>query len=127
MLFGIFTGDTGWYSLSVFYIPSARITTTFYWSVPIKLTLEEPLTKCNAFRMTNFDYFPFLQTANVISEGHGGKICTSKLFLAFSYCNLFFKMSKSMKRWWDTILQKNPVDIPVPTTGIQAHIPGLIN
>ena len=50
----------------------------------------------------------------------GEKICTNKVFVAFSYCNLFFKMSKIMKK-------KNPVHIPHPTTGIQAHIPDLIN
>ena len=45
-------------------------------------------------------------------------ICTNKFFLAFSYCNLFFQMSKIMK-------QNNPVHIRHPTTGIQAHIPDL--
>jgi len=73
--------------------------------------------------MTNFDYLSFLQTEKLISEGYGEKICKNKLFLAFSYCNLFFKMSKNMKWWWDT---KNPVYIPGPTTGIQAQIPSLI-
>ena len=47
----------------------------------------------------NFDYLSSSQTENLISERIWGKISTNKLFLAFSYCNLFFKMSKNMKRW----------------------------
>jgi hypothetical protein len=37
--------------------------------------------------MTNFNYLPFLQTEKLMDMG---KIMhTNKLFLAFSYCNLF--------------------------------------
>ena len=70
MLFQIYTGDTGSYSLSVFYIPwairgiwtcipsEAWITIIFYWSVPIKLHVaqEKPLTNWSMlFQMTIFD------------------------------------------------------------------------
>ena len=49
-----------------------------------------------------------------------GKISTNKMSWAFSFCNLFFKMSKTMKRWRD----KKTVHIPDPTTEIRANIPG---
>jgi hypothetical protein len=37
---------------------------------------------------------------------------TNKLFLAFSYCNLFFKMSKNMKMIRGHITKKNPYPLP---------------
>ena len=40
--------------------------------------------------IANSDYLPFLQTETDMVE----KIRTNKLFLIFSYCSLFFKMSK---------------------------------
>ena len=65
-----------------------------------------------------FSYLPFLQTEkNNIGREMGKAIRTNKLFLAFSYCNLFFKMSKHIKRWWDAISQKHPVRIPVLPRG----------
>ena len=66
---------------------------------------------------------PFHKQKKIIFERIWGVIHTNKLYLAFSYCNLFFRMITNMKRWRDAILQKNPVHFPCPITDIQAHIP----
>jgi hypothetical protein len=117
MLFRIFTGDMCSNSLSVFYIPWAVRWKAYrkqtgimnlypLWRSWIKLystALEKSLALCDAFLMTNFNYLPFLQTEKLMDMGK--IIHTNKLLLAFSYCNLFFKMSENMQWWWDTILQ----------------------
>ena len=80
------------------------------------------------FCLVRFDYHPFWEAETInIGRDMGKTIRTNKLFLAFCYCNSFFKMIKSMKRWWDAISQKHPVHIPGPTTAIPAHILGLID
>ena len=45
------------------------------------------------------NYLPFLQTEKLISERIWGENVYKQIVLfAFSYCSLFFKMSKNMKR-----------------------------
>jgi len=55
-----------------------------------------------------------------------GKKSVQIVFSIFLLYNLFFKMSKTMKRWWDVILQKKSIS-PALSRGKQAHIPDLIN
>jgi hypothetical protein len=61
----------------------------FYWSVPFKLALEKPLTKCDAFPDDKFRLSNLLANRkNNIGMDMGEKICTNKMFLAFSYLRL---------------------------------------
>jgi len=99
------------------------ITIIFYWS-PIKLTLEKPL---KLWHFNKFRLSPLLQTEKWIFEWIWRKNPYKQIVFSIFFYNLFFRMSQNMKRWWDAILQKNPVHILGLTTGIGANIPGLIN
>ena len=95
----------------------ARITIIFYWSVPIKQALEKPLTNCDALPDDKFRLCHLFTNREINIGTNMGEKPYQTIFLAFSYCNLFFKVSKNLKRWWDDILQNKSCPSPALPQG----------
>ena len=75
----------------------SRTIIMFYWSVPIILAIEQPFSNCDAFPDDKFRLSPlFTHTTINIGTNMGW---TSVQKIAFCDSNLFFNMSKHMKRW----------------------------
>jgi hypothetical protein len=100
-----FTGYTDSYSLSVFYIPFAwrprryRRQTGNMDLYPLWKSWIKNISFCHFCWLADTTFWlSLLFTNRKINIGTDmGKISTNKMSWAFSFCNLFFKMSKTMK------------------------------